>query len=271
MMTTASDLYKSGKLHEAIDAQILEVKAKPADHGKRLFLFELFAFAGELDRARRQIEAVKYDDPDLGLAVIEYRQLLDSEAQRRKVFTEGIVPELLGNATSEHLVLRIEASNLLRQDRATDAATLLDEANDAVPPFRGTLNGQPFASLRDADDLFAGVLEVMVKGRYFWVPLEQVVSVATNPPRFPRDLLYMPARLGLGAETAEVYLPVLYPGSHLHTDDAIRLGRMTDWSSTEGGPVLGAGARLYITDDEPVSLVECRQYIQGTSLTPVGE
>src|SRR5262245_43141677 len=61
---SASEAFKAGRLQEAIDAQIQEVRAHPADHGKRLFLFELAAFAGDLDRARRQIDAVKYDDPD---------------------------------------------------------------------------------------------------------------------------------------------------------------------------------------------------------------
>jgi len=54
----ATDLFKAGRLQAAIDAQIQEVKAKPADHGRRLFLFELCAFAGDLERARRQIDAL---------------------------------------------------------------------------------------------------------------------------------------------------------------------------------------------------------------------
>jgi type VI secretion system protein ImpE len=266
MTTTPSDLYKAGRLREAIDAQILEVKAKPTDQGRRMFLFELMGFVGDLDRARKQIDAVTYDDPKLNLSVVEYRALLDSEVLRRKVFTEGTAPAFLGQP-AEHLVLRLEASSLLRQGRAAEAAVLLDQANDAVPPFGGTLNGQPFTHLRDADDLFAGVLEVMAKGQYLWVPLEQVASLATNPPRFPRDLLYMPARIQVGAESGEVFLPCLYPGSYLHGDDAIRLGRLTDWTSTEGGPVLGVGARVFVGEDEAVSLVDWRQYVRG----PLGE
>lgn len=268
MTATASDLYSEGKLQPAIDAQILEVKAKPADQGKRMFLFELLAFAGDLDRAKRQIEAIKYDDPHLSLAVTEYRQLLDSETARRRVFVEGVVPELVGSAPSEHVALRIEASDLLRRGQPAEAAALLEQANDAIPPFRGLLNGHPFSDLRDADDLFAGVLEVMARGRYYWVPLEQVESIATNPPRFPRDLLYLPARLGLGDRTSEVYLPLLYPGTHVHPDDAVRLGRMTDWTSAEGGPVLGVGARLFIADDEPVALTDWREYLRDASPAP---
>src|SRR3954470_16505756 len=59
---SASELYKAGKLEQAIEAQVKEVRAQPADHGKRIFLFELLAFAGDLDRARRQVDAVQYDD-----------------------------------------------------------------------------------------------------------------------------------------------------------------------------------------------------------------
>jgi type VI secretion system protein ImpE len=52
----ASELFKTGMLSDAIAAQVQEVKSHPADHGRRLFLFELLAFAGDLDRARKQIE-----------------------------------------------------------------------------------------------------------------------------------------------------------------------------------------------------------------------
>ena len=74
----ASDLFKAAKLPEAIDAQIAEVKANPGDQAKRLFLFEMLAFAGELDRARRQIDAVNYGQMELDTAVLAYRKLLDA-------------------------------------------------------------------------------------------------------------------------------------------------------------------------------------------------
>ena len=37
----ASELYREGKLQQAIEAQIAEVKSNPLDHSRRLFLFEL--------------------------------------------------------------------------------------------------------------------------------------------------------------------------------------------------------------------------------------
>lgn len=84
---------------------------------------------------------------------------------------------------------------------------MLARANEAIPPVAGQLNGQPFQSLRDADDLFAGVLEVMAHGRYFWVGLEQVRLLTMKPPRFPRDLVFIPAHLELDDEQGEIFVP----------------------------------------------------------------
>jgi hypothetical protein len=78
----ASELHKAARLAEATAVQTQEVRAHPADNCRRLFLFELLTFAGDLDRARRQIEAVEYSDMELDAAVLAYRKLVDVAAQR---------------------------------------------------------------------------------------------------------------------------------------------------------------------------------------------
>jgi len=255
----AAELYKSGKLAEAIEAQLLEVKANPLDQARRLFLFELAMFSGDLDRARRQIDALNYTDNDLQRAAMGYRKLIDSEQARRDVFARGVAPGFFGEP-AEHLRLRLEAVQRLREGARAEAATLLARAAEATPPFRGQLNGRPFEVLCDADDLFSGVLEVMAQGRYFWAGLEQVRLVTMNPPRFPRDLLYIPAHLELATEAGEVFLPALYPGSHEHPDDQVKLGRMTDWKALDGGSTLGVGLHTYLRDDDAISLLEWREF-----------
>ena len=100
----------------------------------------------------------------------------------------------------------------------------------------------------------------MAQGRYFWAGLEQLRLVAMNPPRFPRDLLYIPAHLELATEAGEVFLPSLYPGSHEHADDQVKLGRMTDWKAVDGGPTLGVGLHTYLRDDDAISLLEWREF-----------
>jgi type VI secretion system protein ImpE len=256
----ASDLYKQGKLPEAIEAQLRLVKEKPADHGQRLFLFELLAFAGDLDRAQRQIDAVQYGELELDAAVLAYRKLLDSERLRRRLFSESLIPKFFGEPP-EHIRLRLEAVNRLRENRPAEAAEVLAKAAGACPDRKGNLNGKPFQSLRDCDDLFASVLEVMAQGQYYWVPLDQVESVTMNAPKAPRDLLWAPARLEMKDSAGNVHLPLLYPGSHEHSDNQVKLGRMTDWKSAEGGPVQGVGARVFLVDEDAMSLLDWRELV----------
>jgi type VI secretion system protein ImpE len=252
---TASDLFKAGKLADAIEAQIQAVKNQPADHGKRLFLFELSAFAGDFDRARRQIDVLKFEEVELQAAARQYRGLLDSEEARRKLFADGIEPKFLA-AVPEHTAWRLEAVQAIRSQQPADAAALLARADQARPALKGKLNGKPFSVLRDCDDLFGDVMEVMANGNYFWVPLEQVESITLTPPKFPRDLLWRAARLETHDSAGEVFLPSLYPGSHASSDEQIQLGKRTDWIGGDTAPTRGLGAHLYLVDEDAVSLLE---------------
>ena len=73
----ANDLFHDGQLQPAIDAQLQAVRENPGDPNRRLFLFELAAFAGDLDRARKQIDLLKFDQPELEAAVQMYRGCLE--------------------------------------------------------------------------------------------------------------------------------------------------------------------------------------------------
>lgn len=254
---TATDAFKAGNLRAALDAQIQAVKASPADPGKRIFLFELAVFAGDLDRARRQIDALSYDDPELERARVTYLMLLGAEDARRRLFADGTQPGFL-DSPPEHVAYRLDALKALRDGRPAEAAGLLDKANRMAPPVSGTLNGKPFDGLRDADDLFGPVLEVFAQGKYLWLSVEQVDALALNPPKVPRDLIWAPARLVTRAgEEGEVFLLALYPGSHEHPDDAVKLGRATEW--TADAPVRGRGARTFLAGDDGVGLLEWRE------------
>jgi type VI secretion system protein ImpE len=255
----ASTSYKAGRLQEALDAQVQEVKKHPADPDRRVFLFELAVFAGDLDRARRQLDAASYDEPERAQTLLTYRRALDAEVARRRFFREGVVPKFLTDPP-EHARLRLEAASRLRQERWAEAAELLGRADAACLPLQGLLNGKPFTSLRDADDLFASVLEMLINGAYYWVPLEQIDSLAMNAPQAPRDLFWFPARLQLrDGNTGEVFLPALYPGSHEHADDLIKLGRTQDWLEKHDGLALGRGTRLFLVGEDDVPLLDWRE------------
>lgn len=257
----ASELFKAGNLTGAFEAQLAEVRAAPGDDRRRLFLFELAVFLGDLDRARRQIDMLTYDIPELQMAVGVYRLALDSEAARRRCLADGAEPQFFLPPV-EPVKQRLDALQLIRTGRLQDAAKLLQDVNEAASSLRGEYNGQPFDVLRDADDLFGTVLEVFANGRYFWLPFEQIAGIAKNPPAHPRDLIWAPARLTLKDGTSgDVLLPVLYPKSHEHSDDAIKLGRATDWTSPADGLVRGVGAKTFLIGDDAAALLEWREIL----------
>jgi type VI secretion system protein ImpE len=259
----ASELYKAGRLQEAITAQMGHIKDDPLNQSKRVFLFELLLFAGDLDRARKHLGTVKYDDPAVQLAVSHYQNLLEAEAARRKLFSDGEAPGFFMEPPA-HLQLRLSAVAMLREGKATEATQLLKQADEAFPveQLKGSLNEKPFVGLRDADDVFGPILEVMARGRYFWVPLDQVLGVAANAPKYPRELIYMPARLTLNdGQEGEVFLPALYPGTQDHADEKVKLGRGHDWQAGPGDVVRGRGSRLFLVGDDNVPLIDWRNLV----------
>jgi type VI secretion system protein ImpE len=253
----ATQLYKSGKLAEAIDAQVAVVKANPMDQGQRLFLFEMLVFAGDLDRAQRQIDAIQTDQPEIVVAIMDYRKLLDAERQRRQVFNNKAQPGFLG-PVPDHVRVRLLALVKLADNALAEAATLFEEANGQIAPLKGSLNGKAFEGLRDGDDCLGSILEVCSKGKYFWVPLEQIETLTMNAPRFPRDLLWIPAHLETKeGDAGSVFLPALYPGTDQENDTQLKLGRLTDWRGES--LVRGVGVKVFFVGADESSILDWRK------------
>ena len=59
-----------------------------------------------------------------------------------------------------------------------------------------------------------------------------------------------------------MYLPALYVSDGADLDDAIRLGRTTDWRETQGGPVRGVGQRIFLIGDDDVPIHELRRVVE---------
>jgi hypothetical protein len=59
---TARELFDAGKLNNAIEALGAELRERPTDLHRRTFLFELLCFAGNWDRADKQLDVLAGDD-----------------------------------------------------------------------------------------------------------------------------------------------------------------------------------------------------------------
>ena len=225
---TAETLFREGRLAEAIDVLGAELRSDPTDARRRTFLFELLCFAGQFDRAEKQLDVLAAAGRESAMGALLYRSALHAERTRREMFRAGTFP--LGNP----------------------------------PPVAGTLNGTPFASLRDADPRIGARLEVYAAGEYVWIPFAHIESLRVAPPKRLRDLLWSSAvvRTGpefTGMELGEVLVPVLTPGAVDDEDDAVRLGRVTEWIDIGNGVAAPVGQKLLLMDDAEVPLLEVRE------------
>ncbi len=224
----ASELFQAGRLGEAIAAATDQVKRNPTDASRRGLLAELLCFAGELEKADRQLDALGELDPQSVLGITMFRQLIRAEQARRQFFTEGRVPELL-DQPGERLELHLAASIRIREGQQGEAAALLARAEELRPRSQVVSEGQAFDDIRDLDDLTASFFEVCTtNGKYYWIPMERVELIEFRPPVRPRDLLWRRVHMVVaGGPDGEVYLPALYAGTHAETEDQLRLGRST--------------------------------------------
>jgi type VI secretion system protein ImpE len=262
----AKEYYEAGQLQEAVAAQTEAVKAHPTDVARRGFLCELLCFAGELERADLQLDAIGQQDPQSMLGVSLFRQLVRAEQARQQFYREGRLPEFL-DRPAPVLQMHLEASICIREGKPEKAVPLLEEAEKQRTHVSGVFNGDPFDDLRDLDDLSAAFFEVLTtNGKYYWIPMEWVESLTCSPPSRPRDLLWRRAHMIVrDGPDGEVFLPALYPGSHADDDDRIRLGRATDWRSQPGTPVRGVGQRMFLVGDQDRPILSIEEITFGTS------
>lgn len=260
-MATAKELYDAGRLGEAIDALIQSVKARPTDIQQRTFLFELLCFSGDYDRAEKQLEVLAGQSAHAELGAQIYRNALCAERARQRLFTDGQLPHFLAEPPA-YVGLHLAAINYLREGHYAEARALLNQAEEERPALAGQRNGQPFSDFRDYDDLIAPVLEMFVQERYVWMPFEQIKSISIEPPKRLRDLIWASAKVEAAIDSVgalgSVFLPALYPESNKHSDDNVKLGRLTDWKELDNDVVVTMGARLFLIDNEDKALWEAQ-------------
>jgi type VI secretion system protein ImpE len=255
---TASEHFQAGRLQDAVDAALADVKKNPNDTDRRGLLTELLCFVGDWERADKQVDTIGHQDPQaiVGLSLI--RQLIRAEVSRKECFESGRAPELLAEA-SPAIRQSLEGLAALRAGDAAAAATLLAEAEKLRIAVGGVSGGQKFDDFRDLDDVTAGVFEVLTStGKYYWIPIERVQTIEFHPPKRPRDLLWRHVEMSVeDGPHGDVYLPAVYfaPGAD-QLEDQLRLGRGTDWTGGDGAPMRGRGQRMFLVGDEAVSIMQ---------------
>jgi len=257
----AQELLKSGDLDATLAALQAEVRAKPADGKLRIFLFQLLCVIGDWKRAITQLKLSAELDAQSTQMAQAYRECIICEVYRERVFAGDKDPLVFGKP-QEWVALLVEAMKHLAAGRPADAAQQRDRAFDAAPALSGTLNGQPFEWIADADMRLGPMLEAVVNGRYFWMPFNAVSRITSEAPRDLRDAVWTPVNIVLrnGGDIVAM-LPTRYAGTAEHGTDAEKLSRTTNWIDAGGETFVGRGQRLLATDTGEVAMMDLRELV----------
>jgi type VI secretion system protein ImpE len=227
----AQQLFRAGKLQDAIDALSDGLRDRPTDNKSRTFLFELLCFAGDYGRAEKHLELLQQQSGEAAMGALLYRGALNAERTRQEMFEKKAFPQ--------------------SEPAPSDS-------------LQGTLNGKPFHSLADADPRIGARLEVFAAGDYLWIAWRDVAVLEIDPPKRLRDLLWTPVRLRTGPnfknkDLGEVLMPAIAPQSWQHDDDAVRLGRASEWCADEAGQEAPFGQKMLLVDGEEFPVLELRK------------
>lgn len=259
----AEQSLREGRLDEALTELQEEVRKAPANAEYRVFLFQLLCVLGDWERARAQLRVLA--DLDAGsLALVHvYGLAIACELLRGEIFAGARTPLVLGEPLP-WVSLLLQALSVGAQGSNSEAKVLRAEALEQARAVPGTIDGEAFDWLADADSRLGPVCEAIIEGRYYWVPFERIRSLAVEAPSDLRDVVWIPAQLGLanGGQAAAL-IPARYPGSEADKDWSIRLGRRTEWEEVAPETFHGRGQRMLATPSSEHGLLSVRRIELG--------
>jgi type VI secretion system protein ImpE len=133
--------------------------------------------------------------------------------------------------------------------------TALEEA----PATPGKANGQPFDWIADADSRLGPLLEMIINGKYYWVPMQRLSRLEMEAPSDLRDLVWTGATVTLANGGTNVALiPTRYPGTEALENNTLRMARATEWKAMAADSYAGLGQRMFATNEADVALLDLR-------------
>lgn len=254
----AAELVHSGQLEDGLKALQAEIRDKPEDIRRRVFLFQLDCVLGELEKALTQLQVVASLNAETMLLAQIFRPVIACEMLRREVFDGKRTPIIFGDP-QDWMSWMVQANTLIARREFAAAATLRSQAFEAAPVSSGKINDQPFEWIADADSRLGPMMEAIVEGKYYWIPFCHIQKIEIEKPSDLRDLVWLPVQFTwTNGGTAAAHIPARYPGTESSSDNALRLARKTDWREESGETFLGLGQRVLATDAGEYSLLECR-------------
>ncbi len=268
---SAVEALRGGDLGRALADLQNDVRSSPAEPRHRIFLFQLLAVLGQWNRALTQLQVVRDLDPSSIAMVRTYETALHCEVLRQQVFAGERTPLIFG-APEPWMAQMVEALKLSARGNWAAAVQSREQAYEAAaatpgfltsvadPTVPSTSKDASFTWLADADMRLGPILEVIVNGNYYWIPLQRISRIEIDAPADLRDFVWLPARfLWTNQGEAVGLIPTRYPGTELSPDSSLQLARGTDWQQPAEGIFEGIGQKVLATDEGEYAIMNVRQ------------
>lgn len=269
MSATAQENLKSGDLKAALAALTNTVRDDPADANARIFMFQLLAAMGNWGRALTQLNVAADMDSGALLMAQTCRELINCEDFRESVFQGNRAPLVFGEP-ERWVATLIQALRPAASGDGPVAAELANTAFDEAAPVAGTIDGEPFSWVADADMRLGPATEVIVNGKYYWIPFSSISEITLPEPVDLRDLVWIPAEFkwkNLGESVG--FIPARYP--LVTDDDQLKLGRKTVWNDLGGEYFTGEGQRVLTTDNGDYPILQVRHIVFDSAPVSAGD
>ena len=255
----SAEFVQAGRLEEGLAALQAEIRSQPDDPRLRVFLFQLDCVLGRLDKALTQLQVVASLNAETMLMAQIFRPVIACELLRREVFAGKRTPVIFGEP-DEWIGLMVQACALVAEGRPAAAAELRQLGFDAAPATPGRIDGHPFEWIADADTRLGPLLEMILDGKYYWVPFCRIARIEIPKPSDLRDIVWAPAQFTwTNGGAVSAHIPVRYPDTENAQDDALRLARKTVWHEAGSECSHGLGQRLLATDAGEYPLLDSRR------------
>lgn len=234
------------------------IRKDPQRADLRVFLFQLYCVLGEWGKAANQLNAIEELDTEAESMVKTYREAVRCEVYRKGVFAGERVPLLLGDP-QDWIALMLEALKLDAGGHHAQASELRAKALESAEPSSGKANGNAFEWIADADSRIGPVFEMIVNGKYYWVPMKRVSQITFDAPEDLRDFVWTASTVTLANGGTHVALiPTRYPGTEALEDNTLRMSRATQWKELAPDSYAGIGQRMFATNEADLSLLDLR-------------
>jgi type VI secretion system protein ImpE len=255
----AEEYYRDGNLQGALESLQEQIRNHPDNSSYRVFLFQLLAVLGKWDRALNQLNVLDKLEKNTWPMVQMYREAIQCEVLRAEIFAGRQQPLIFGEPPA-WMAWLLEALRLTAEAQFDQALSLRNKAFDQAQESSGTIDDQSFKWIADADSRLGPVLELIVNGRYYWAPIQQIREIKISPAEDLRDLVWLPAQFTwVNGGQALGLIPTRYPGSEKAEDSAIQLARTTQWKELAEGVYQGLGVRMLTTDQDDYPVVTIRE------------